>query len=77
MIEWLSDNYDVSVNAVVLKYIITEGGDEDDPGRGFQADTREGVKEEVRAPGSRYRTVSPGCERSIRLSWSDAVVVSI
>lgn len=28
MIEWLSNNYDVSINAVVLKYIQTKSGDE-------------------------------------------------
>jgi ribosomal protein S24E len=28
MIEWLSNNYDVSINAVILKYIKTKNGDE-------------------------------------------------
>ena len=28
MIEWLSDNYGVSINAVLLKYVKTESGDE-------------------------------------------------
>lgn len=28
MIEWLSDNYEVNVNAIVLSYVKTKGGDE-------------------------------------------------
>jgi len=28
MVEWLSNNYDVSINAVILKYIKTKSGDE-------------------------------------------------
>ncbi|MDI9434532.1 MAG: hypothetical protein QM396_00820 [Euryarchaeota archaeon] len=28
MIEWLSDNYGVGLNAIILKYIKTRGGDE-------------------------------------------------
>jgi len=28
MVEWLSDNYNVSINAIVLKYVKTQSGDE-------------------------------------------------